>query len=91
LLEVSVASGTGGLQVQLFANDFDIGNAYQAVNALPTAVTTAARFTYCIYPGAAGGAYTQATSAGLPPYFTVKVTHVDASSYTYSLKAYLLP
>ena len=82
-LDVTVASGTGGLQVQAQAID-PTGGTVLAVNSAPTAVTATGLKTYVIYPGASAGA-TQNTSGVLPRRWNVKVTAGDSSSYTYSV------
>lgn len=82
-LNVTAASGTGGLQVQAQALDPVDGSAL-AVNSAPTAVTATGLKTYVIYPGASAGA-TQNTSGVLPRLWNAKVTVGDSSSYTYTL------
>lgn len=88
-LDVSAASGTGGLQVQLMSTV--TGVVAQAVNTAPTAVTATGKFTYMIYPGAAAGGYTQVTNAAVPGNYIVRVTHGDASSYTYEVAVQGIP
>lgn len=82
-LNVTAASGTGGLQVQAQALDPVIGTAL-AINSAPTAVTATGLKTYVIYPGHSAGA-TQSTSGVLPRLWNAKVTAGDGSSYTYTL------
>lgn len=83
-LNVTVASGTGGLQVQVMAKD-PVSGSYFALNAAPTAVTGTGLKLYVVDPGSSGGNATQATEASLPRTFRITVTHGDGSSYTYSV------
>src|SRR5581483_11863115 len=85
-LNVTAASGTGGLKVQILGIDPISGNGF-ALNALPTAVTATGTYAYVIGPGcsSASGSVQQATSGVVPPRFQIQVTHVDGSSYTYSV------
>jgi hypothetical protein len=90
-LNVSVASGTGGLITQVQIKDPASG-LYTAHNAAPPGVTTVSRSSYIIYPGAsAAGATTQTTSNVLPRTIRIAVTHIDGSSYTYSVGYCLIP
>ncbi len=89
-LNVTAASGTGGLTVRVQAKD-PVSGAYVSLNAAPAVVTAVGTFAYLLYPGAGAGGLTQATSGGLPRTWRVQVTHGDASSYTYSVGAVLLP
>lgn len=88
ILNVSAASGTGGLTVTFLATD-PVSGAQFLLNANPTAVTGTGTYVYELYPGAstAGptGAVAQRTAGILPRTWTVKVFHGDASSYTYSV------
>lgn len=91
VLDVTSASGTGGLQVRINAHDQASGQAV-ALNAAPTAVTATGTTSYVLYPfGAVAGNVTQATSFYLPRLFSITVTAGDSSSYTYSLGYCLLP
>ena len=91
-LDVTAASGTGGLQPQIRGYDKISGNAV-ALTAGGTAIT--ATGTYCYEMGLAEG-----TSSGnvkecvlrpLPEVWDVNVVVGDASSYTYSLSAEIIP
>lgn len=84
-LNVTAASGTGGLQVQVFAKSKN--GIFKAINTLPTAVTSNATLTYGFYCAAGSSAYNfnQMNGGVLPRTFYIQVTHGDASSYTYSL------
>lgn len=89
-LNVTVASGTGGLQVRVTGKDPVSGN-YSFLNGTPTAVTAVSNNvppTYLFYPGVnttAVGSVAQATSSILPRTFRITVSHGDATSYTYSV------
>lgn len=83
-LNVTVASGTGGLQVQVQGKD-PVSAAYYALNVAPTAVIATGTTMYVIGPGVTGGNATQATQCPLPRVWRVAVTVGDASSYTYSV------
>lgn len=82
-LNVTVASGTGGLQVQIQTKDPVSGN-YVSTNTAPTAITATGFTAYFVFPGInAGGS--QASSGFIGRTIRVRVTHGDASSYTYSV------
>jgi hypothetical protein len=87
-LNVTVASGTGGLTVQIQGKDPVSGN-YVNLNANPTAVTGTGMTTYelALGDGAASGQVTQRTGGLLPRTWRVNVAVGDSSSYTYSLGA----
>lgn len=86
-LNVTAASGTGGLQLQIQGKDSAISNTYYAINATPVAVTTTGVTVYDLYPGAltVQGGITQVTAGLLSRVFRMNVIHGDASSYTYSV------
>lgn len=85
-LRVTVASGTGGLQVLIQGYDALSATAY-TLNAFPTAITATGIYTYELYPGigAVTGSVVQRTSATLPRTWLCQMLAGDASSYTYSL------
>lgn len=85
-LNITAASGTGGLQLQVQGVDYATGNAY-SIMALPTAKTATGSFAYVVGPSCTftGGDVAAATSTFVPSQFVIKVTHGDASSYTYSV------
>lgn len=83
-LNVTSASGTGGLDVIVLSVDPISGNTFP-INATPTSVTSTGLSTYVIYPGISGGSNTQSTSQILPRTWEIKMTQLDSSSYTYSL------
>lgn len=89
-LNVTVASGTGGLTLTMRATELVASNPVQ-INTSPTAVTATGTYAYVIYPSAtSGSAFTQPTNAPLPYKWSINIAHGDASSYTYSVSyAYL--
>lgn len=91
VLDVTEASGTGGLTLRINAHDQASSQAVP-LNADPTAVTATGTTSYALYPfGAVSGNVTQATEFYLPALFSISVTHGDSSSYTYSVGFCLLP
>ena len=91
VLDVTSASGTGGLTLRINAQD-SAGSVSVPLNSAPTAVTATGTTSYAVYPfGAISGALTQSTSGYLPREFSITVTHGDSSSYTYSVGYCLLP
>ena len=84
LLNISAASGTGGLKVIVRARE---GGAVADLNTGGSAQTTTGLKVYEIYPDAAAAAagVVDAVSRQLPDEYEVAVTHADGSSYTYSL------
>lgn len=92
VLDVTVASGTGGLVVRIQVKDPASGK-YQSINAAPTAIIAVGTTAYLLYPAASAGSgnYGQVGAGALPRTWRVSVTHADGSSYTYSLGAGLIP
>lgn len=84
LLNVTVASGTGGLTLRIATTD-PVSGAVFLLNTAPTAVIATGLTAYAIFPGISGGGLTQATSGGLPDSYRIRVQVGDASSYTYSV------
>jgi len=86
-LNVTGASGTGGLQLRFLGNDPVSGLHF--VSDSPSAVTTTGINIYVLYPGAANaaGSIRQTTQTVLPRRWRVRVTHGDGSNYTYSVGA----
>jgi hypothetical protein len=80
-LDVTVASGTGGLQVIIEGKDPTSGN-YVPINATPTLVITTGTKAYVVYSGigAAAGGVVQTTSNILPLPFRIRIAVGDASS-----------
>lgn len=89
-LNISLASGTGGLSVRIWGKDPVTGSGV-VLNAAPTAITATGIYGYVLYPGigaaaaAGNGGMNQVTSEVLPRTWFVQVTHGDGSSYTYSV------
>ena len=88
LLNVTAASGTGGLTLRIVnGND-------RAVDVAPTAVLANGNYLYLVYPGinetVTGTEITKATNKVLPRTWRITVLVGDASSYTYSVTASVL-
>ncbi|MEX2395874.1 MAG: hypothetical protein WD491_02565 [Balneolales bacterium] len=89
-LNVTDASGTGGLQVQLRGVD-PVSGLSISLHSAPTAITSTGRFGYLYYPGnetagVSGSPNVQEHySLAVPRTFLVVVLHGDSSSYTYSV------
>lgn len=85
-LNVTLASGTGGLQVRV-QGQCPVSAAVAGMNAAPTAIIATGLVGYAFYPGsvATGAGIVQVSSVPLPRTWQVSVTHADGSSYTYSL------
>lgn len=93
ILNVTAASGTGGLSLRINAREPDYAAGTTApwtvpLNNAPTPVTTTGSYSYTLYPWSAAGA--SSTSFYLPRTFSIHVEHADSSSYTYSLGYQLL-
>lgn len=89
-LNITAASGTGGLGVDLILVDPVSGNSVR-INPTPTLKTTIGLSIYQYYPGIATGIIAQANLLALPRIWYAIVEAGDASSYTYSLGyAYIL-
>lgn len=89
ILNVTAASGTGGLTVSLQLNDLSSA-ATPTLFSATSAVTAIGTYTYWIYPGVGSTVGTQSLSAPLSGSFFAKVTAGDSSSYTYSLSLEML-
>jgi hypothetical protein len=87
-LNVTAASGTGGLQLTIQGKDPTSGN-WVNLTTLPTAVTATGMYVYELAPGdgAASGGVTQRTAGYLPRTWRVNIAVGDSSSYTYSVGA----
>lgn len=83
-LDVTAASGTGGIQIRPEGYDIASGK-WVPINVAPAAVTTVSTTVYVVYPNASGGYPTQSTPQPLPRTWRVTAAHVDGSSYTYSV------
>jgi hypothetical protein len=93
-LNITVASGTGGLQVAFVGIDPVSGLATQLM-ALPAAIIATGQYPFFMYPGLTGfnvaANVKQNSNLVLPRQFYTYVYHGDASSYTYSLGCCLIP
>jgi hypothetical protein len=87
-LNVTAASGAGGLQPILRGYDKVSGNAV-ALSTGGTAITATGLYVYefGLNVAAAAGNVKEAVSRFLPVQWDVDVVHGDGSSYTYSLSA----
>lgn len=89
-LDITAASGSGGLAVRLWTLDPVTQKIFYFV-AAPTSILATGTYGYEFYPGssaavAAGTALiNQRSSVVLPRSWGVYVIHADGSSYTYSL------
>ena len=83
VINVTAASGTGGLVLRLAVKDPASGN-YIYFNSAPTAVTATGSYAYIFYPGNNTGG-TQSWGTAIPRTFALVVGHNDASNYTYSV------
>ena len=84
-LNISQASGTGGLTIELEFKDPASGN-YDAVFVAPAAKNTTGLFSYIIYPSTGlitdnGGS----ADVMLPRTWRIAVSPGDSSAYTYSV------
>lgn len=91
MLNVTAASGTGGLQVRVQAKDPVSGN-YLGINSAPAAITAVGMQVYVLYPGANTTNTDIAQVSGLlvPRTLRIFVSHGDGSSYTYSVSYALI-
>jgi hypothetical protein len=87
-IDVTVASGTGGLTIVVQGIDPISGTAVTIFTASAALTTTGTRM-YTLYPGITVGG-NQAQSSVIPRTFRILVNHGDASSYTYSVGYSLL-
>lgn len=96
MLNITVASGTGGLSMNIQGKD-SISGAYFRINPAPAAITATGLYVYEVYPGSstAGSAgaslVNQRTAAVMPRTWRINVGHGDSSSYTYSVACCLIP
>ena len=93
-LNVTAASGTGGLQLKVWAIDPVTGSLIGGEYAKTGLYTTTGHRTLILYPGAAGGGSPNAGvtfgQAPLPRKWAIEVYHGDGSSYTYSVSYSLI-
>lgn len=83
-LNVTAASGTGGLSLRIQVQD-PVSGTFFNYNATPTAVTATGMYSYLVYPGVSGGFTTQLSPVVLPRTWQISVSHGDGTSYTYSV------
>jgi hypothetical protein len=84
-LNVTVASGTGGLSVLVQGIDPTSGSGFNLI-AATAAVTTTGQFSYELYPGSTtAGSVTQRAAGALPRTWGGVMLVGNASSYTYSV------
>ena len=91
-LNITAASGTGGIFPQLVCFDPVTGNSQTNSAFGTTARLAIGLFVYTLYP--ASGLVTLSGGAAvtvLPSQFQIRVAHNDATNYTYSLGMTLLP
>lgn len=92
LLDVTAASGTGGLIPQIRFHD-PITAASKIVWGIPQPILATGTYVYVHYPGVSlshSNAVQYVVPLPLAAFWSVIVTHGDGSSYTYSLSAYLI-
>jgi hypothetical protein len=90
-LNVSAASGTGGLKV--FVRGYDAsGNAFK-INGGGTAKTATGQYAYVVYPGGgtSAGDIVDIQNAPVPATFDIQVNAADSSNYTYTVSYELIP
>jgi len=92
-LNITAASGTGGLKVLIRGYDKVSGNAAQLNGGGAAAIVATGTYVYEMMPsaGTAVGGVLETVSRLLPVQWDVQVTHGDASSYTYSVSCDVLP
>jgi len=92
LLNVSAASGTGGLTVRIRAYETISGNTINLL-ADTAAITATGTYGFLLHPnaGAAADGIRVSRAFLLSQDWDVQISHGDASNYTYSLSAELLP
>jgi len=94
-LNVTAASGTGGLTVRIQAIEPVTGMAVVNLLTAAAAVTATGLYTYALYPGlpspaVALGGVTMAQNGVLPRVWTATVTPSTTDSWTYSLAGAML-
>lgn len=83
-LNITAASGTGGLTIKIQGKDPVSGN-YISIYTAGSAATATGTFPAVVYPGV--GTTISGASDPLPATWRVQVQHGDASNYTYSVGA----
>ena len=91
ILNITAASGTGGLQVRIQARNPITGN-FNNLHPNPTALTSVTTAQYLLYPAVItpGGGLTNNYSTVVSRRYRLYVAHGDGSSYTYSVSGILL-
>ncbi len=85
-LDVSAASGTGGVRAIIDVKDPVSGNYKGPLNTTPTFRTAVGTYVYLFYPGSASaGGLEQNNQVVLPRLWRATVQHSDATNYSYSL------
>jgi hypothetical protein len=87
-LNITVASGTGGLQPTIQMKDSISGN-YRNLVTAPTAIIATGQYVFHYYPGvnSTNLSQQQVGALQLPRVWRINMTAGDSSSYTYSLSA----
>ena len=88
-LNVTAASGTGGLKVAIQVIDPSSGSV-GTVFIATTAVTATGIYTYTIYPGLGVSEGALSANCLLPVGWRIQVQHSDGSNYTYSVGASII-
>lgn len=88
-LNVTAASGTGGLTLRIQGKD-PVSGTYGNLLSASAAVIATGMSIYIIYPGGSSGG-TQGVSGPLPKTWRISMNVGDATSYTYSVGYCLLP
>lgn len=90
-LNVTAASGTGGLTLRLDGKEM-LSGSYAAFNAAPTAVTATGLYVYMFGPGCTttGGSVAQSNAILTPAIWRISMAVGDSSSYTYSVTTSVL-
>lgn len=88
-MNITAASGTGGLKPSLLLKD-QLSGVYFLLWQNGTFQTGTGFFTWAFYPGASGGAISVGSVGFLNSIWAVAVAVGDATSYTYSISADVL-
>lgn len=84
-VNVTAVSGTGPTLVASVQAQDPVSLAWYPLNAAATAISAAGLYTFAVYPGATGGAVTQATGLPLPQAWRVSFTIAGTTpSFTFS-------
>src|SRR3990167_295441 len=79
--ETDTASVTPSLQVH------DGNGDWSDIWTAAAAITAVGNYSYCLYPAALNGNFTEVDGIPLPTYFQFNFAHADADSLTYSVVA----